>query len=137
MNANERELIFKDQVFGIISCALEISNGLGHGLNERIYENSLVVEFGHRIIPYLQQPKYQVKWREVRVGEFIPDLIAHEQIIVETKTIERITDIERGQVLNYLRITGLPLGLIINFKKPRLEWERVVLSKDPNPPNLH
>jgi GxxExxY protein len=137
MNANERELIFKDEVFGIISCALEISNGLGHGLNEKIYENSLVVEFGHRIIPYLQQPKYQVKWREVRVGEFIPDLIAHEQIIVETKTIERITDIERGQVLNYLRITGLPLGLIINFKKPRLEWERVVLSKDPNPPNLH
>lgn len=137
MNANERELIFKDEVFGIISCALEISNGLGHGLNEKIYENSLVVEFGHRIIPYLQQPKYQVKWREVRVGEFIPDLIAHEQIIVETKTIERITDIDRGQVLNYLRITGLPLGLIINFKKPRLEWERVVLSKDPNPPNLH
>lgn len=137
MNANERELIFKDEVFGIISCALEISNGLGHGLNEKIYENSLVVEFGHRIIPYLQQPKYQVKWREVRVGEFIPDLIAHEQIIVETKTIERITDIERGQVLNYLRITGLPPGLIINFKKPRLEWERVVLSKDPNPPNLH
>jgi GxxExxY protein len=137
MNANERELIFKDEVFGIISCALEISNGLGHGLNEKIYENSLVVEFGYRNIPYLQQPKYQVKWREVRVGEFIPDLIAHDQIIVETKTIERITDIERGQVLNYLRITRLPLGLIINFKKPRLEWERVVLSKDSNPPNLH
>jgi GxxExxY protein len=73
----------------------------------------------------------------VKVGEFIPDLIAHEKIIVETKTIDRITDIERGQVLNYLCVTKLPLGLIINFKNPRLEWERDVLSKDSNPPNLH
>ncbi len=137
MNANERELIYKDEVFGIISCALDISNGLGHGLNEKIYENSLVVEFSHRKMPFLQQPRYPVNWREVKVGEFIPDLIAHGQIIVETKTIERITDLERGQVLNYLRITGLSLGLIINFKKPRLEWERVVLSKDTTPPNLH
>jgi|688.fasta_scaffold1452644_1 GxxExxY protein len=137
MNANERELIFKDEVFGIISCALEISNGHGHGLNEKIYENSLVVEFGFRGIPFLQQPRYPVSWKQVKVGEFIPDLIAHEKIIVETKTIDRITDIERGQVLNYLRVTKLPLGLIINFKNPRLEWERVVLSKDSNPPNLH
>ncbi len=122
MNANGRELILKDEAFEIISCALEISNGLGHGLNEKIYENALVVEFGFRNIAFLQQQRYPVSWREVKVGEFIPDLIAHEQIIIDTKTIERITDHERGQVLNYLRITGLPLGLIINFKKPRLEW---------------
>ena len=137
MNANGRELILKDEVFEIVSCALEISNGLGHGLSEKVYENSLVVEFGYRKIPSLQQPRHPVNWRGVKVGEFIPDLIAFEQIIVETKTIERITDIERGQVLNYLRITGLPLGLIINFKKPRLEWERVVLSKGNTSPNLH
>ncbi len=137
MNANGRELILKDEVFGIISCALEISNGLGHGLNEKIYENALVVEFDYRKIPYFQQPRFPVNWREVKVGEFVPDLIAHQQIIVETKTIERITDIERGQVLNYLRITKLPLGLIINFKKPRLEWERVVLSQDTTTPTLH
>ena len=49
--------------------------------------------------------------------------------MVDTKTIERITDIERGQMLNYLRITGLPVGLIINFKKPKLEWERIILSR--------
>jgi GxxExxY protein len=67
-------------------------------------------------------------WREVLVGEFIPDLIAYEKIIVDTKTIDRITDIESGQMLNYLRITRLSVGLIINFKKPKLEWERNVLS---------
>ena len=67
-------------------------------------------------------------WRNIQVGEFIPDLIAYGKIVVDTKTIERITDIERGQMLNYLRITRLPVGLIINFKKPKLEWERIVLS---------
>jgi GxxExxY protein len=128
MDANGRELIFKDEVYAIISCALEIINGIGHGLHEKPYENSLAVEFRHRSIPFIQQPKFPVVWREVLVGEFIPDLIAYEKIIVDTKTIDRITDIERGQILNYLRITGLPVGLIINFKKPKLEWERIVLS---------
>ena len=128
MDANGRELILKDEVYAVISCALEIINGLGHGLHEKPYENSLAVEFRHRGIPFVQQPKFPVMWRDVMVGEFIPDLIAYRQIIVDTKTIEYITPIERGQMLNYLRITRLPVGLILNFKKPKLEWERIVLS---------
>ncbi|MEY4569472.1 MAG: hypothetical protein RLZZ398_911 [Verrucomicrobiota bacterium] len=128
MDANGRELILKDEVYAVISCAFEIINGLGHGLHERPYENSLAVEFRHRGIPFVQQPKFPVIWREVMVGEFIPDLIAYEKIIVDTKTIDHITPVERGQMLNYLRITGLSVGLIINFKKPKLEWERIVLT---------
>ena len=128
MDANEHELIFRDEVYAIISCSLEIINGIGHGLHEKPYENSLAVEFRHRGIPFEQQRVFPVVWRETLVGEFIPDLIAYGKIVVDTKTIERITDIERGQMLNYLRITRLPLGLIINFKKPKLEWERIILS---------
>ena len=128
MDANGRELILKDEVYAIISCALEIINGIGHELHEKPHENSLAVEFRHRGIPFIQQPKFPVMWREVLVGEFIPDLIVFEKIIVDAKTIDHITPIERGQMLNYLRITGLPVGLIINFKKPKLEWERIVLS---------
>jgi GxxExxY protein len=63
----------------------------------------------------------------VQVGEFVPDLIAFGSVIVDTKVIDRITDLERGQMLNYLRITKLRVGLILNFKKPKLEFERVVL----------
>ncbi|MDE0837043.1 MAG: GxxExxY protein [Akkermansiaceae bacterium] len=137
MNANERELVLKEEVYEIVSCALEISNGLGHGLIEKNYENALAVEFSFRKIPFLQQVRYPVNWRNVKIGEFIPDLIAYEQIIIETKTIERITDLERGQVLNYLRFTNLPVGLILNFKKPRLEWERIALTPKPEPPTLH
>lgn len=128
MDANEHELIFRDEVYAIISCSIEIINGIGHGLHEKPYENALAVEFRHRGIPFEQQRVFPVTWRDAQVGEFIPDLIADGKIIVDTKTIERITDIERGQMLNYLRITRLPLGLIINFKKPKLEWERIVFS---------
>jgi len=68
-----------------------------------------------------------VLYKRHPVGLFIPDLIAYGQIIVDTKVIDRITDYERGQMLNYLRITKLKVGLILNFKHPRLEWERIVL----------
>ena len=129
MDANGRELILKDEVYAIVSCSIEILNGMGHGLHEKPYENALAVEFVHRGIPFVQQPRYPVHWREVAVGEFIPDLIAYGQIIVDTKTIERITDHERGQMMNYLRITKLPLGLIINFKHRKLEWVRIALTR--------
>ncbi len=129
MDANGRELILKDEVYAIVSCSIEILNGLGHGLNEKPYENSLVIEFAHRGIPFVQQPRYPVHWRNIAVGEYIPDLIAYGQIIVDTKTIEKITERERGQMMNYLRITKLSVGLIINFKHRKLEWERIVLTR--------
>jgi len=129
MNTNERELILGNEVYAMVSCALEIINGMGHGLHEKPYENALAVEFQFRGIPFTQQLRFPVLWREVLVGEFIPDLMAYHQVVIDTKPIDRITDIERGQMLNYIRITRLPVGLIINFKKPKLEWERLVLSR--------
>jgi GxxExxY protein len=129
MDANGRELMLKDEVYAIVSCALEILNGIGHGLHEKPYENSMAVEFEYRGIPFAQQPRFPVNWRQIQVGEFIPDLIAYGKIIVDTKTIDFITPLERGKMLNYLRITGLPVGLILNFKKPKLEWERIILTR--------
>jgi GxxExxY protein len=113
--------------FAIIGCAMDVLNGIGAGLHEKPYENGLVVEFGLRGIEVDQQRRYPVNYKEVLVGEFIPDLIADGAVIVDAKVIDRITDVDRGQMLNYLRITGLSVGLIINFKRPKLEWERVIL----------
>jgi len=126
MSAN---FIFEDEVYQINGASLAIINGQGHGLNEKPYENALAVEFTHQGIHFEQQTRFPVIWRNIKVGEYIPDLIAFEKIIIDTKTIDCITNNERGQMINYLRITGLPLGLIINFKKPSLEWERIILSK--------
>jgi len=106
---------------------MEVLNELGHGFVEKPYENSLVVEFGRRNIPFRQQSRYDILYKGVPVGTYIPDLIAFEKVVVDTKVIDRITDHEIGQMLNYLKLTGLKVGLIINFKRAKLEWKRVVL----------
>lgn len=86
-----------------------------------------MVEFSLKRISFKQQPRFDVFYKTVKVGEYIPDLIVFDHIVVDTKTIERITDHEKGQILNYLKITGLNVGLILNFKYAKLQWERLVL----------
>jgi GxxExxY protein len=85
------------------------------------------IEFGLRGIPILQQRPFEMLYKTRKVGLFVPDLIAFETVIVDTKVIDRITESERGQMLNYLRTTKLRVGVILNFKHPKLEWERVIL----------
>ena len=113
--------------YEIVGSAMAVHNELGHGLHEKPYENALVVELRIRQVVIEQQRNFPVLYKTVQVGEYIPDLIAGREIIVDTKVVDRITDRERGQMLNYLRICRLKVGLILNFKHPRLEWERVVL----------
>jgi GxxExxY protein len=124
---SDSKLILKEETQKIIGFAFEVLNEVGHGLNEKIYENSLVVLFKQNGIAFDQQRRFPVFFRGVEVGEFIPDLIAFGKVIVDAKVIDRITDYERGQMMNYLRITKLRVGLIVNFKHARLEWERIVL----------
>lgn len=100
---------------------------LGHGLIEKPYENALVVEIGLQGIPFRQQPAFDIIYKGQRVGLFVPDLIAFDSIVVDAKVIERITNHERGLMLNYLRTTKLRVGVILNFKRSKLEWERMVL----------
>jgi len=120
-------LLLKEETHRIIGCAFEVLNELGHGLNEKSYENALVVEFRLQDNVYEQQRQFDVVYKDNVVGTLIPDLIAFEQVIVDAKTVEKITDEHRGQVLNYLRITKLRVGLLLNFKHAKLEFERLVL----------
>ena len=120
-------LIYADESRRIIGCAMEVANEIGHGMHEKIYENALVVEFGIQDIPVVQQPSFPVVYKTVEVGKYIPDLICFETIVVDTKTIDQITDNEVGKMLNYLRITNLKLGILLNFKRSKLEWKRVAL----------
>ncbi|EDY83805.1 hypothetical protein VDG1235_3432 [Verrucomicrobiia bacterium DG1235] len=117
---------YKTENFAILGAAMEVSNILGHGLKEKPYENAIVVEFGLQSIPYVQQPRFTIDYKGTNVGDYIPDLIAYDKIVVDTKVIDQITDNEIGQMLNYLAITKMKVGLIINFKHPKLEWKRVV-----------
>jgi len=125
--APESKLLFKEEVYQIVGAAIEVLNEIGHGFHEKPYENALAIELGIRKIPFQQQVNYDVLYKGHKVGLFVPDLIVFGRIIVDTKVIDAITDIERGQMLNYLKITKFRVGLLLNFQQPKLEWERLVL----------
>jgi len=127
MDTNEEKLLFKGEVFQIVGCAIEVLNTLGHGIVERPYENALAVEFGLRRISFRRQPSFDVVYKGQKIGLFVPDLIAFDAIVVDAKVIDRVTDHQRGLMLNYLRITNLRVGVILNFEHAKLEWERIVL----------
>jgi GxxExxY protein len=127
MDTNNEKLLSRDEVFQVVGCAIEVLNSLGHGIVEKPYENALVVEFRLRKIAFRQQPVFDVLYKGEKVGLFVPDLIAFDSVVVDTKVIDRITAHERGLMLNYLRITILRVGVILNFKHRKLEWERIVL----------
>ena len=124
--ANTR-LLLQAETEKILGCAFDVINEVGHGFHEKIYENSLIVALQLAEIPHDQQRTFPVLFRGRQVGLYVPDLLAFSKVIVDIKVIDKITDHERGQMLNYLRISKLRVGLIINFKHARLEWERVVL----------
>jgi GxxExxY protein len=115
MNTNSEKLLLRDEVFRVVGCAIEVLNTLGHGLVEKPYENALVIEFSLRKIPFKQQPSFDVLYKGHKIGLFIPGLIV------------KITDHERGLMLNCLRITALRVRVILNFKHRKLEWERIAL----------
>ena len=119
--------MFRAEVFQIVGCAIELLNTLGPGLVEKPYENALVVEFVLRDVPFRQQPPFDVIYKGKKVGLFVPDLIAFDAIVVATRVIDNITNRERGLMFNYLRITKLRVGVILSFKQPKLEWQRIVL----------
>ena len=108
---------------------MTILNALGHGLREKTYERALCVEMSHLGICYDQQKHYPVFYREVKIDEYIPDLEIEETLLLDTKVVEKIGDVEIGQILNFLKISNKPIGLIQNFKHPKLEW-RVVHHKN-------
>ena len=127
MDRDKHRFIHEEETRRIIGCAIEVLNTLGHGLLEKPYENALVVEFQRQGISFQQQPRFDVVYKGTKVGEYVPDLVVFDKVVLDAKVIEKITDHEIGQVLNYLKITGLSLGLILNFRRARLEWKRVVL----------
>lgn len=130
MNTNKHEfekVLLRDEVFKIVGCAMRVSSALGPGLLEKPYENALVVEFEDAGIPYEKQKRIQIFYKDRQVGDYYPDLVAFGKIIIATKSVSKITDIERAQTLNYMRLAKLKVGIILNFQKSKLEWERLVL----------
>jgi GxxExxY protein len=123
------ELLFKNEAYAIIGCAIEVHRALGAGFLEGVYSDALVVEFQRKEIPFERERKFSVIYKGATLNRgYVSDMVCYSQIIVELKAIEFLTKQCESQLLNYLKVTGLRLGLLINFgSHGKLEWKRMIL----------
>ena len=120
------DLLFKDEAYAIVGAAMEVYNQLGPGFLEAVYQEALEIELAERGIPFVSQKELRILYKGQPLKKtYISDLTCYEKIIVELKAIDRLTGKDTAQLLNYLKATGLRLGLLINFGNvEKLEWER-------------
>ncbi len=110
----------------IIGCAFEVSNALGCGFLEKVYENALALELRQAGLDVEQQYTLRVKYRGYVVGEYVADLVVAGSVLVELKAVKALDEIHVAQCPNYLKATDLWICLLINFGRPRLEIKRLV-----------
>lgn len=123
---DDEKIIHKDLSYKIIQLALEVHNELGCGFLEKVYENGLMMLLEREKIPAKQQAPADVYFHEKVIGQYFADILIDNKLILELKTVDAIANVHRAQVLNYLRATGIKLGLIMNFAKPKFEYVRLV-----------
>jgi GxxExxY protein len=121
---------YKDLTHEIINASLEVHNTLGCGFLEKVYENSLVYELKLRDIKVEKQREIEVSYKNCLVGNYICDLLVEDKIVIELKTVDKISNIHKAQILNYLKATKHEVGLLINFANPKLEFKRFAMSNN-------
>ncbi len=110
----------------IIGAAFEVSNTLGHGFLEKVYHRALIEELSQRGVMAAAEVPFQVSYKGRSIGVYEADLVVAGKVLVELKAVEALTAAHRTQTLNYLKASGLTVGLLINVGTPRLEYKRVL-----------
>ncbi|MCY4416048.1 MAG: GxxExxY protein [Chloroflexi bacterium] len=113
----------------IIGCAFDVQNELGAGFLESVYEKAMVIALSDAGIPVKSQEPVKVGFRGREVGDFYADLLVPDKVIVELKAVESLTPQHKAQIINYLNATGIPVGLLINFGNPKVEFQRFTRFK--------
>ena len=124
---DKTEIIYKELSYAVVGMAMKVHRELGPGFLEKVYENALMVLFRNEQIQAEQQSSIKVFFQNEIVGNYIADILVDNKIILELKTVEKITDVHTAQALNYLKATGLHLAIILNFHSQSLEYERIIL----------
>lgn len=123
----EKELLHRDVTKEIIDSAYNVHNTQGCGLLEKVYSNALIRDLDLKNKQIAAEHQFKVLYRDKEVGVYYADLVVDGKVIVEVKSVENIDDVHRAQLLNYLRISRLRVGLLINFSRPKLQYERFVV----------
>ena len=108
------------------AAVFEVSNTLGAGFLEKVYERALLRELGLRSVQATAQASFAVTYKGQNVGEYFADIVVEDVLVIELKCVERLANEHTAQCLNYLRASGLTLCLLVNFQKPKVEWKRIV-----------
>ena len=116
---------FSEITKSILGCCFEVMNELGSGFLEKIYQNALIVALCERSLDVSTGKSFEVLFRGRQIGVFVPDLIVEKQVIIELKTCEHLSGEHQAQLINYLAVTNLSVGLLVNFGKRKLEYKRV------------
>ncbi len=125
MSGCRSDLLLKDEVYAIVGAALDVSNELGCGFLEAVYQEALEIEFRSRKIEYERQRQLKIYYKgSVLQKRYVADYFCYRKIIVEIKAVNQTTSSDDAQLLNYLKVTGCPLGILINFGTVKLEWKR-------------
>lgn len=125
--ASGKELLHRELTKEIIDSAFKVHNALGCGLLEKVYGNALTWDLSLKKKKVVPQQEFRVRYRDKEVGIYYADLVVEDKVIIEVKSVEKIDDIHRAQLLNYLKISGLRVGLLVNFARPKLDYERLVV----------
>lgn len=122
------ELLYEKEVYKIIGAAIEVHRILGPSFAEAIYHEALEMECQLRQVPFVSQQELSVFYKGNTLNKYyIADLVCYDKIIVELKALDQLTDKESAQILNYLKATGLRVGLLINFGvSGKLQWQRFI-----------
>ncbi len=122
----ESDFLYQDLTGKIIGAAMELHSTLGCGFLESVYEEALAVEFGLRDIAFQRQKSLDVFYKGKFIKQFVCDFLVEKAILVELKAIKELTPVELSQLLNYLKATGLKIGLLLNFGASSLQYKRVI-----------
>jgi len=135
------QLLYKDEVYALVGAAMEVYNVLGPGFLEPVYQEALDLELAGRRIPFEPQRELRIAYKGRYLQKtYVADFVVFGKIIVEIKALSRLTSREQAQLLNYLKATGMELGVLINFgSADKLEWKRMVLTdkRSANRANQH
>ncbi len=125
-----KDLLYEGEVYKIVGAAIEVHRELGPGFLETVYEEAMVLESTEKQIPHETQVRIAIYYKGRKLKkEFVADYIGYRKILVEFKCIPKLTNVEVAQILNYLKATGMKVGLLINFgSHGKLEWKRYIRS---------
>jgi GxxExxY protein len=123
----EADLAHNEITRQIIGAAMEVHSNLGPGFLESVYEEALEIEFKLQEVPYERQKAIPVMYKGEKAKDFFCDYLVGEKVLVELKALKILTNNEEAQVLNYLKATGLEVGLLINFGEQSLRYKRMVM----------